>query len=68
LYDPSSGPWTATGSMIAGRSGHTATLLRDGTVLVAGGCSPSSGFLASAQLYDPRSRPRSAACRTTALA
>ena len=54
LYDPGSGSWTATGSMAAARDGHTATLLPDGTVLVAGGVG-SSGELASAELYDPRS-------------
>src|SRR3990170_4104235 len=46
--------WTATGSMAAARDGHTATLLPDGTVLVAGGVG-TSGELASAELYDPRS-------------
>jgi hypothetical protein len=50
LYDPSSGSWAATGSMIEARQGHFAALLRDGTVLVAGG---SGGPLASAERYDP---------------
>ena len=50
LYDPSSGSWTATGDMLGGHGGHTATLLPDGTVLVAGG---GIGTLTSAELYDP---------------
>jgi hypothetical protein len=54
LYDPTSGTWRTTGSMTGTRDGHTATLLPDGKVLVAGG----GGFLtvlASAELYDPAS-------------
>ncbi len=50
LYDPATGTWTTTGSMITGRWVHTATLLTNGKVLVAGGY---PGPLASAELYDP---------------
>jgi len=59
LYDPQSGAWSATQGMVAPRASHTATLLPDGRVLVAGGegdASTSAGFaLASAELYDPAS-------------
>jgi Tol biopolymer transport system component len=59
LYDPATGTWTATGSMVshagrgAGWAHMTATLLRDGRVLVAGGVSGTVLNLASAELYDP---------------
>jgi hypothetical protein len=55
LYDPVSGTWTATGSMSESRGRFpTATLLPNGTVLVAGGCcGAGSNFLTSAELYDP---------------
>src|SRR5438034_1069912 len=54
-YDPASCTWTATGSLNTARNYHTATLLQNGMVLVAGG-QDSNGFIsASAELYDPAS-------------
>ena len=53
LYDPTSGTWSATGSLADARVGHTATLLLNGKVLVAGGYNAASLVLASAELYDP---------------
>ena len=44
-----------TGSMTFARTAHTATLLRNGQVLIAGGTDASSS-LASAELYDPASQ------------
>lgn len=59
LYDPATGRWSSCpeataspdcpGPMIISRGRHTATLLTDGRVLIAGG-DPSS---ASAEIYDP---------------
>lgn len=52
LYDPATGVWSATGTMNAARSIHTATLLADGRVLVASGAG-SPTLQLSAELYDP---------------
>jgi hypothetical protein len=56
IYDPRTGAFTATGSMSVGRVYQTATLLADGRVLVAGGGGDYTNrhFLASAELFDPR--------------
>jgi N-acetylneuraminic acid mutarotase len=51
LYDPTAGTWTTTGSLATSRAHHTATLLPNGKVLVAGGYNFS--YPASAELYDP---------------
>jgi hypothetical protein len=52
LYDPATESWTLTGSLNAPHSQHTASLLNDGKVLVAGGAS-GGGDLRTSELYDP---------------
>jgi subtilase family serine protease len=57
LYNPTTGTFTATGSLNTARDNHTATLLSNGMVLIAGGIGTcgSSCFeaLSSAELYNP---------------
>src|SRR5207253_3495295 len=53
LYDPGSGTWSRTGSLVVGRFNHVAIPLSNGTVLVAGGLDQTVTALASAELYDP---------------
>ncbi len=53
LAGNSSGTWSQTGAMSAARIGHTATLLNNGLVLVAGGANGRGGILAGAELYNP---------------
>ena len=62
VYDPASGTWTATGKMVNGvSSAITATLLRDGKVLVIGKSDtgevydPATGtWTATGKMIDPR--------------
>lgn len=54
LYNPATGAFSTTGSLNTGRFGHTATLLSNGKVLIAGGTDVSTP-LSSAELYDPTS-------------
>jgi len=53
LYDPATGTFRRTGSLITPRRAHIATLLADGRVLITGGSSARGNVLASAELYDP---------------
>jgi Galactose oxidase, central domain len=48
LYDPATGTFAATGNMTTARSGHSATRLPDGRVLISGGYPGRS-----AEIYDP---------------
>ena len=53
IYDPQTGTWTPTGDMTTPRSQHTATLLPNGMVLVAGTELAPDAILASSELFDP---------------
>src|SRR5437667_4964280 len=56
LYNPATGAWTATGSMLQSRERHTTTVLQNSQVLVAGGDwydGVNAGFLTECELYDP---------------
>jgi hypothetical protein len=50
LYDPNGGAH-AIGSMDTARDGQTATLLPDGSVLIAGGTADGGNALSSAELF-----------------
>lgn len=67
IYNPATGTFAPTGNLIRARHTHSATLLPDGRVLIAGGFGPlestsggcplpsSCGKLTSAEIYDPSS-------------
>jgi hypothetical protein len=64
IFDPAATgtdkPYSSTGSMAAARDSHTATMLPNGKVLIAGGWNGTAS-LNSAELYDPASGTFSAA-------
>ncbi|HBI16280.1 MAG TPA: hypothetical protein DDY20_12365 [Desulfobulbaceae bacterium] len=64
IYYPAAKIWSLATPLAAGRSNHTATLLADGRVLVAGGY--RGAFLNSAELYDPSTNTWSAASQLAA--
>jgi Galactose oxidase, central domain/Kelch motif len=56
LYDPATGTWSVTGSLNIARSDHSASLLSNGKILVAGGQIFDTWpyvSLNEAELYDP---------------
>ena len=53
-FHPVTGRWSLAVSIIVGRDQHTATLLSDGTVLVAGGVM-ADGSTPTAEPFDPKS-------------
>jgi hypothetical protein len=52
LLNPTMGVLTATGALRTARAGHTATLLKDGRVLIVGGTDANGVALATAELYE----------------
>jgi hypothetical protein len=66
IYDPASRAFTPAGNMTIGRSGHRATLLPDGRVLIAGGDSvipegpDDPSMKGSAELFDSSTQSFSA--------
>jgi N-acetylneuraminic acid mutarotase len=53
VFSAEAGAFQATGAMNTGRYAHTATLLQNGKVLIAGGYDSNDVEMASAEIYDP---------------
>jgi hypothetical protein len=53
IFDPSSGSWTATGSLSTARQQPAAAPLPDGRVLVAGGVDATGHASSTAEIFDP---------------
>lgn len=56
VFDPATGIWTGSGSLLDPREFHKANLLLNGKVLVIGGKDNSTGTAAGLDLYDPITR------------
>ena len=53
IYEPDAGVWLPGGRLLTARSFHTANLLPDGTVLLAGGWAADGHALATTELFNP---------------
>jgi N-acetylneuraminic acid mutarotase len=53
IYDPVSGTWSTAQDMLKPRTGHTATLMQNGRVLVTGGYNGDDGYLPDCEVYNP---------------
>jgi hypothetical protein len=55
LYDPVANEFVETGPMTTPRFGHTAVMLKDGSVLIVGGSRAGGDLVRDAEIYDPAS-------------
>ncbi len=53
IYDPADGAWHETAPLAAPRFLHTATILGDGRVLVAGGSNAAEDQIVATEIFDP---------------
>lgn len=53
LFDPTTGAWTPTGSLVRARADHLVAVLADGRPLVAGGWQNGLGGVLQTETYDP---------------
>ncbi len=53
IYDPVTDKWLPAAPLNVGRYSHTATLLNNGEVLIAGGFTKTVGALRSCEIYNP---------------
>jgi len=54
IYDPATNTWTVIPPLYSHGTSHTATLLKDGRVLVVGGCIGSGVCTERAEIFDPQ--------------